>query len=183
MKKTENIITAIIYFVYFLLWCFIVSFAILVKHNGLFDVFRDAFGRWSLILGLLTAVLVMLSPTYLRKLLGCNTNRRRLKISILSVTFTLAFVILSFMTFYLATLSFQKFTPEKWQMYPKERYIMIEDLKENHKIIGMEYSEVIELLGEPDALSPAGYLSYSYIHGNIEISLDSNNRVLHVYVH
>ena len=42
------------------------------------------------------------------------------------------------------------FTSEKWSNKPDERALFVNDLLENHEIIGMTESDIISLLGEND---------------------------------
>ena len=183
MKKVGIIATIFVYCLYLLLWCFIVAFASLAGENGLFSVFEDFYGSWSIFLGCAIAVMFLMAPVYLRKFIKKNKLNKELKISVLSIVFTLVFIVISFGAFYVTAMQFQQFTPEKWLKYPRERYLMVDSLKEEHRIIGMGHDEVIKLLGTPDTKTPAGYLSYSYEYGDIEISFDSNDRVLDTYVH
>ncbi|MCL2671314.1 MAG: hypothetical protein FWF10_04685 [Clostridiales bacterium] len=63
-------------------------------------------------------------------------------------------------TAHLANAYLADFTQEKWQRYPRDRYMMLEDLKKNHDIIGMSTEEVIALLGEPNVKSDKAYTYY-----------------------
>ena len=44
---------------------------------------------------------------------------------------------------------FTAFSIDMWNNYPVNRYLMIDDLEKNHKIIGMSTEEIQNLLGSP----------------------------------
>lgn len=54
----------------------------------------------------------------------------------------------------------RKFSKESWNNDPDHRYEMVNDLKNNYLFIGMDRTDVIELLGEPDSNDTAYYLGY-----------------------
>lgn len=47
---------------------------------------------------------------------------------------------------------FEKFEPKLWQEYPKQRWLMYDDLKENNLLDNLDIYEVEALLGKPDNL-------------------------------
>ena len=53
---------------------------------------------------------------------------------------------------------FMHFSADMWNNYPVNRYLMIDDLEKNHKIIGMSTDEIQNLLGSP--------AQYDTIQGN-----------------
>lgn len=64
------------------------------------------------------------------------------------------------------------FSQEKWNQYVDQRYLMVESLKIDHKIIGYSYDDMVSLLGSPDYLSDSNtYCEYS-----------SGNRVIEIYL-
>lgn len=46
----------------------------------------------------------------------------------------------------------QGFTSDKWEKYPKVRYLMLDDLADKYNFIGMNKDEVIDILGESKAM-------------------------------
>lgn len=80
-----------------------------------------------------------------------------------------------------------QFDSLKWKENKEERYLMINDLIKNKKLIGKPKNEIIELMGDDFEIGPCdrciGYSTfnpnqgYSIDHEVIEIMLDSNNRV------
>jgi len=61
------------------------------------------------------------------------------------------------------------FSKESWQNDADYRYEMINDLRNNYLFIGMEKTEVINLLGEPDSSDTSYYLGYPGNHIDPEI--------------
>lgn len=53
------------------------------------------------------------------------------------------------------------FTKEKWLEYPQVRGSMVDDLKKNHGIIGMDAEGVIDLLGTPDGKNETVFSYYA----------------------
>lgn len=58
-------------------------------------------------------------------------------------------------------LYFSEFSSYKWQKYPLARHLMLEDLAEEHMLIGMQRSEVLDLLGEGMVKGSGNWTCYS----------------------
>ena len=57
------------------------------------------------------------------------------------------------------------FSQEKWNNNERLRKYMIDDLEENHGIIGKTDKEIVDLLGEPIYISDAPNIKYEYYVG------------------
>ncbi len=57
------------------------------------------------------------------------------------------------------------FTQEKWNNNERLRKYMIDDLEQNHGIIGKTDKEIVELLGEPIYISDSLNMKYEYYVG------------------
>ncbi len=82
------------------------------------------------------------------------------------------------------------FTPEKWKNYPAGRARMIDNLEEEHNLVGMGKGEIIELLGEPNYISQKehGYETYEYyrhreygVGGRYIVNFDKDGMVCEAY--
>lgn len=79
------------------------------------------------------------------------------------------------------------FTTDKWINYPAGRGAMIDNLQEEHNMIGKTHGEIIDLLGEPETISQRlyGYETYEYYYGAASgryfVNFDSNGKVSKVY--
>ena len=60
----------------------------------------------------------------------------------------ICYILILFITVFAGHLYFSKFSPEKWADFPAQRHIMLYDLHEKHKLIGMTKDELQELLGD-----------------------------------
>ena len=134
---------------YMILWGFILLFSELVYINGIYFVFTDLFGKWILIFGYLVAIVLMLLPIILS--IKCYITKSEIRyIFIKSYVATFLFVVLAFASFFLVAGYYRDFTKEKWNEYPNERYIMIDDLIAEHNLLELTPKEVCNLLGEPN---------------------------------
>lgn len=181
-----SFITTAFYLLYLLIWGAIVAFCILANINGMFYIFSDAWGEWSVYFGFLLAVIVACSPLYLRKISKITARKSggtKLLIPILSILLTIVFLFISIGCFFLSANQFQEFTAEKWKEYPRERYIMLDDLIAQHGIIDMHGDQIYQLLGTPDEITSYQSWLYSYEYGFIEVSFDGDNTVSSITLH
>jgi len=85
----------------------------------------------------------------------------------------------------------EKFNPQGWKSKEMHRYRMVNDIIENHLLIGMSKKDVIELLGNTTEDGPCndciGYPTYepdqgfSIDHEVLEINFDTLNKVTGVH--
>lgn len=93
-------------------------------------------------------------------------------------------------------LSHVKFDSEKWKSVELNdennwslRWDMMNDLRNQHTIIGINKTEVIKLLGNPETTADnqfSYYLGYSkrgINTGNLTLTFNENNVVTRIYVH
>lgn len=184
LKKILSASLSIILLLFYIaLWILIIAFCILADMNGMFYTFVDAWGEWSVYAGLLLALIVLLSPIFFVFL-----RKRYLNISIclipaLSILITIAFVFVSLTAFFVSAGRFQTFTEEKWEEYPRQRYIMLDDMKEKYGIVGMTGNQISELLGDPDEITAYQSWIYSCEYNFIEIVFNVNNQVESITLH
>ena len=112
-----------------------------------FVIFEDFYGKWSLWVGAGLALLAFLSSLYLMVFV----KKRWMTVLSLALPIILVLTFWGALSFVNSQLG--EFTPDKWERYPRQRYIMLESLEANHGIIGMITDEVISILGEPDYFS------------------------------
>lgn len=183
-KKILSTSLGILLFLFYIaLWILIIAFCILADMNGMFYTFVDAWGEWSVYVGLLLALFVFLSP-----ILFVLLRKRYLNISIrlipaLSILITIAFVFVSLTAFFVSAGRFQTFTKEKWEEYPRQRYIMLDDMKENYGIVGMDSDQISNSLGDPNEITAYGSWIYSCDYNFIEITFNENNQVKSIVLH
>ena len=149
----------------------------------MFYTFVDAWGEWSVYAGLLLALIVLLSPIFLVFLRKRYLNIRICRIPALSILITIAFVFVSLAAFFVSAGRFQTFTEEKWEAYPRQRYIMLNDLKSKYEIAGMHSNQVAALLGDPNEITAYGSWIYSCEYNFIEITFHENNQVKSIVLH
>ena len=147
---------------YILIWVFIGLVSLSFHELAGFTVFEDFYGRWILWLGGILTISAFLSPLYLRLFL-----KKKLKAALLSFAITIIFVLSSWGLLWFTESQFLEFTPEKWEQYPRQRFMMVEDLEANHGFIGMTADEVVSILGVPDLFSKDRGLRYNYMLGSI----------------
>ncbi len=94
--------------------------------------------------------------------------RKKIKMRLLKsvVCATITGIIITAITFVGITTYSNDFTPEKWKKYPMARFEMIDNLEEEHNLVGMTKAEISELLGEPNHISQRlyGYETYEYYY-------------------
>ena len=182
MKK---VLVGLLYLIYLFLWFCIIGFALAVNKFGLFSVYSDTYGGWIIWFGVIIAVLSLVCPLYLRRLVKKeeDATSKELKTSGLSIALTVLFVVLSFGSYFITAMQYSDFTTQKWLDYPRQRVIMIDDLRNNHSIIGMDYEQVIHLLGTPDGVTDYGSLLYSYGTGEIKIDLSREKKATYIHIH
>ena len=179
--STSSII--VLFLLYIVLWIFIVSFCILANMNGIFYTFIDAWGKWSVYVGFLLAVMVFLSPFFLMLWRKKHLNVSKTLIPIFSIFITVIFLFFSSVTFFISASQFRTFTEAKWEEYPRQRYIMFDDMKEKYGIVGMTSNQITELLGNPDEVTSYESWIYDCEYNFIEIRFDKSNQVKSITLH
>lgn len=148
----------------------------MIYEIGGLSCFNDYWGAWIITVGIIILIGVFAFPIYTYKLF-----KDKLLLMKMSFLITVIFLVVSFGAWYFTQSRFKDFTPERWQQYPRQRVTMIEDLKKEHNIIGMNKNNVIDLLGEPYETTNGGALKYSFDYGYIEV-LFSKGKVTSLYV-
>ncbi len=148
MKRVETVLLSVI-LVFF--WTVILGVTYLMRI--LSDVFRY-FGNG--VLPYLIAAIYILAfviPFLLRKRI-----KGTLSMPAALILSTVAAVILALLLMVGARSYISEFTPTKWEKNPHLRSYMLEDLENEHSIIGMRGEEIRALLGEPtDQLADGGW--------------------------
>ena len=144
-QKSKKIITIILSFFWF------VFSPMILYVNAIYGFFSNTIlaetsGLMFLITYLILPVILIFSPI-IYKLIFKKSFLNSLAISFISLIVYLVFLFLCLecLNFYLSD-----FSKTKWNNYPMNRYLMIENLEEKHKIIGLTTEEIIDLLGDPE---------------------------------
>lgn len=106
------------------------------------------------------------------------------------------YIVILFTALSCGKVSHEKFNSENWknsELNLEEnwslRWDMMNDLRNQYEIIGMNKTEVIKLLGNPESKTDTEfsyYLGYSkrgINTGNLTLTFDKNNKVTKIYVH
>jgi len=136
--------------------------------KGVITVFYDFYGSWSVWFGLSIACFIFIAPLYLRIFI-----KKEWYIALFAILMTIIFILGALIFLNKTESQFKDFTPEKWKQYPRQRHLMIEDLKFKHNIIGMNSDEVKSILGAPDIIYETRF-SYSFEYGYIDIFFEDN---------
>lgn len=182
-RITQVSLSVVLFLLYIALWIAIANFCVIADINGMFYVFVDAWGEWSVYSGLLIALTVLLSPLVLWLLLKRESINKGIFIPVISIFLTVVFVIFSFSAFYISAEQFRVFSEEKWQDYPRQRYIMLDDLKNRYGIVGMNNNQIFDLLGKPDEISYYNTWIYNCEYCFIEIYFNDNNEAVSIELH
>ena len=143
-NRAENVILSVI-LVFF--WAVIFAATYLVRL--LSDLFRYAWGGTMPYLFALLYLLAFLIPILLRKRLnGILSMPAAMVLSTITAAAT-ALILLAGVRTYMSD-----FTPTKWEKNPQLRTYMLEDLEQDHSLVGKSEEKIAALLGEPtDILS------------------------------
>lgn len=188
-KKTQSIKTMsialriLLFLLYILFWISILAFCHLANINGMFYTFIDAWGQWSVYVGIIAAFLVFLSPIFFVFLRKKSLHINATLIPVLCILLTIIFIFVSLTAFFISASRFQTFTKEKWEAFPRQRYIMLHDLKENYGIVGMDSQQITELLGDPDEITPYKSWIYHCEYNFIEIAFDASSQATSIALH
>lgn len=143
-SSRSKTIYSILKFIYFIAWLFCIFILIFDFAFGSDSLLTIKYGKNIEAIIWCVALACALLPLPLKLM------KKRKYRYLISFLFSLTFF--SFYT--IETISAQKyisdFTTDKWFAHPQFRFYMIEDLRENHNVIGMNKTEVIQLLGEPN---------------------------------
>lgn len=142
-------------------------------------------GTCWVLLYLVLPLFIFIVPLVAKFLFKCNF-KKAIFVSIISV---LIYVILTFGTIFTVHEFLEDFTSNKWKKYPNERYLMLDDMAEEIKFIGMTKENVIEILGEPtspyadteDADLIEYYIGAFSIDPTMVTFVFENNEVTEVY--
>ncbi|MCL2671315.1 MAG: hypothetical protein FWF10_04690 [Clostridiales bacterium] len=148
MKKALNVILRVIGTIVWVVAFSLVTFAFALAGEGALASFIGLFLVFVLLLGFAC----FSAPLSLRVFTESLWKR-----AALSVAFAVVYFLLVWGGLSLAKTYFKDFTQAKWQKYPNQRHRMVEDLEENHGIIGLPAEEIIPLLGEPRVKSDKVY--------------------------
>jgi hypothetical protein len=149
---------------YILLWALFGSVALFFHEYKGFVIFEDFYGKWSLWVGAGLVILAFLSPLYLRVFV-----KERWKVAMLSFAIPIILVLTFWGALSFVSSQLSEFTSDKWERYPRLRYMMLESLETNHGIIGMTTDKVVSILGEPDNFLQ-NRLRYEHGQGFIELN-------------
>lgn len=158
-----KILKIIAYLIYILFWTFTAVLTFILYNYAVFSCFEDLYGQWSLWLGLFIAVVILLSPIYLRLFI-----QNKWLVPLIALAISVIFLIGGIGLYKVTIIHFKEFTPAKWDAYPRQRIVMLDNLKEKYNIIGMSKSEVEIILGKPDEITDKNSIIYSYEFGYIE---------------
>ena len=159
----NRIINVILYSIFITMWIFLFFYMSLAFKAGLFSCFNDLYGNKWIFVGLLLTLIALLSPLYVRIVV-----KKERYIALLSIIICVMYALSVVCCYNFSSNQFKDFTVEKWREYPNQRFLMLDDLKERHMIIGMSNSQVILLLGQPNKIIDNTYI-YEYDYGYIEV--------------
>lgn len=152
--EKETCVFALLAFIHFAGWAlFCLVFLIFILFSRTFGFSSGFLGGYAALIIFIIALVCAFSPLYLR------IKRMWLKYLIM-YAITAVFIIFLFVSIAAISNYYSDFTKEKWLEYPQFRSYMLEDLKENHGLIGMDGGGVIELLGTPDSKNETRFLYY-----------------------
>ena len=130
------------------IWFIIISIAwYFSSASGL--LFNTIIADTSKVLGysiyyIIPAIIIFL-PIIMRSVL----KKTILKSIIIAVCSVIIYIIIFFVLSFGLKRYFSSFSEYKWENYVKNRSLMIEDLNNKYKIVGMEKEKIINLLGRP----------------------------------
>lgn len=135
-------------------WFFVGGFLYLFDFGGYGQLYAIFLGSHADLLLFVAGFICALAPLYL--VFIKRKHIRFLTAYLIILVFIIGIAVFS------ATAKnyFKDFTKEKWLEYPQVRSLMLDDLTENHGIIGMDYDDVIELLGTPDGRNETVFTYY-----------------------
>ncbi|MBQ9985780.1 MAG: hypothetical protein IJP38_05680 [Oscillospiraceae bacterium] len=127
-----------------LLYCvFLAVFAIEFSTSFLL---MDILGYFSYLSFFILLVAAFLTP-FIIKLRKKNTFKQFLISAALSIAVLIVIILGTYSACYIYL---SQFTPDKWEAYPNQHYIMFDDLQKDYELRGMTKEELTELLGEED---------------------------------
>ncbi len=167
MKQVKNIMVLLSCIAYVFLWIVLFVYTYMMAEQGLLTCLQEAYGIYCLQIVIFIAITIFSITIYL-------LIKSKKHVKTLFFIFVVSVILwVSMFAFYnSATLAFQSFSREKWTNYPEQRYLMIDSLKSDYNIIGMDFQKVINLLGVPDYSSEC-YHEYHCDNGCIEIYFDN----------
>ena len=165
-SKTNKILgiigTVILAVLYLGAWYYALMFFTVLVIEGLHVNFNYAFGSFAASLIRVLGVAVFLSIIYLPIIYRKKTPLIGVLLAFaLSIGYCVGFYVLDGVAVKKA-----KFSTEDWIAYPNVRPTLYYDLKKNYDLKGYTEEQVLELLGEPDDITPSGEnMTYKYDDG------------------
>ncbi len=154
ISRAQKIVFRILLGVYGVAWT-ILGIILLIWGINRGDRFKDFSGEKGLLILIIVAIICGLSLVYLMFI-----KNKWVKYAI-SYALTILFAISFFILMIASHIHFISiYTKEKWIEYPQYRDNMLEDLKENYELIGMDEDGVIMLLGNPDTRNKTIFAYY-----------------------
>lgn len=167
MNKTNKILTFSIYLIYYIICTFVIVYMYLLYNTGHLSLFEDSYNIFPIMIPLIS-VLIYFIPLIFSKL-----KVNKFFIPFASFFGVLIYVIVFMMLYNVTIFQYKEFTQEKWIKFPEQRYLMLDNLKNDFNIIDMHIDEVRKLLGNPSH-SVDKYWIYCCKYRSIELYFDSH---------
>lgn len=148
--------TVLLLLIHLIFWVVLYFVTAFFNNYGMFCVLDN----WFVCLIFVIGIAAFLSP-FLTVIYNIVKKEKRnfFRIGLIS---TVTFVFIGFIGFASFHSYYSNFTPEKWATNQCVRNIMMNDLKDNHALIGMSKTQVIEMLGTPDVIADDNLFYYQY---------------------
>ena len=151
-------------------------FAEIAWYEGELSVFRDAYGIWSVYLGVILMAGAFLSVFYLRGFV-----KKKINVYVIAYLLTMLFLVIGTIFYHIADDKFSLFSREKWIQYPQRRISMYFDLKQSMVLENYTKENITELLGPPDKIDVDGTYIYDAGHNNHIFVKFKNNKVYSLF--
>lgn len=176
--RAHILISILISIPFFILWYGISLVISIASSEGILSVFKDAYGKWSIYVGIALAILAFSSIFYARFIMN-----KEWKIQLTAYLLTIIFCVAGILFLNIGESKFQTFSTQKWQQYPNRRPTMYDDFKKNYNINEYTIIEVEELLGKPNKIASDGTYIYSDGYGNdVFIYFKDGKVVNHLFI-
>lgn len=172
--KNSILISIIKSIPFIVVWVNIFYICYIIDGEGTMSVYKDSFGTYIYVIGVICIVIVFCSIFYLRYFI-----KKEWIIQLIAFMLTFIFLIGSYVLLQVGDSKFVDFSTEKWIKYPQRRLTMYFDLVEKYDINGYSMSQIESLLGKPDDIKIK-----SLKHGIekiIYIYSDLHNNSVYVY--
>ncbi len=171
MKSLKHILVVSSYILYVIAGIYIAIYLYMCYEAGLFSCVEALYGKGGICIAGIAIIAGLLSPIYLKAIIS---NKKRVYFLSLLICVSIGVALITGYTN--VTSYFREFSVEKWEKYSNERYLMIDDLRENHHMIGKNINDVIKVLGIPDEYNDKK-ATYQYDYGIIILNIESNTVV------